>query len=371
MKSFGGTEIVKKTGVLTLYAVLVFACLTGCGGSKPVETKAETPATEEVRENTAEEAPAEETETVTPSAQEERVDLGNLTLVDNDEIKIVAKDMLLSETEAMVSVSVENKTAEMGIDIEDGLLNDTEVADTIWVDENDSSHMLLQIAPGESMDVWVRIRNFVPQDSKKIVLSFWCPDSDNLYSSVPIYPYGAEPVAEISTDNPFIEAATDTKTVKVYYDPDVLEDFLGSYGNFISLSCIDWEAVPYDYLFEVYDFDSVEAYAQDRVDSINVTHQDAAASGVQEIQIAGQTVKYFRIDYNVKSYYSDDPNVDVKTMTDEEIEQLDFELKAESKVYNVIELDSGVLLTFQDDLTVPELYAMYETAFQSIKIVVE
>lgn len=179
---------------------LAASCMAGCGGSESASEEPAAEATEEIEETEeVKEAEAEEDDEPKP----EIIDLGNAVLIDNDEMKIIAKDLEVysgefggSKYNAKLNVAVENKSDQDRIILDSAWLNNNE-SWASWRFDKSHAGTELEIASGEIIDAKMDIADseIRAQGGKltDIVIVFLsAKDFETKYESEHIYPYGEE-----------------------------------------------------------------------------------------------------------------------------------------------------------------------------------
>lgn len=238
----------KKKWLAGLLIFMMSATLfTGCGGSSDADAgdadaavEAETEiagATEDVNEADAAEAEDEEAE-----PEPEIVELGDVVLVDNEEMKVVAKSMEVfygvegnSRYETIVNVSVENKTEAEIIIVDYARVNGFECL-PMWQFEENSHGNGLEIGAATIVDAKIRLSDSsvraTGEQVTDIVIAFESPmDYETVFESVHIYPYGEEAV--VSYERPVQETdvvVVDNEQVSVILTESIKEQ------DYISIS---------------------------------------------------------------------------------------------------------------------------------------
>ena len=201
----------RKRTVMSLIAAVSMSCLLGCGGGTTTSDNAA--ATEKVSEESVtdtKEGTEKEEEKKEEKAEpvSETFELGDMVLVDNEEIKVVAKSIEIFDAaqekvykrkyDTVINVFVENKTDEGLVFIGGAYVNGLKTYAS-WIFEENSGGNAVEIAGGESADTRIELsdsairkQGYNPTD---IVIEFESAlDNKVIFESVHIYPYGEENV---------------------------------------------------------------------------------------------------------------------------------------------------------------------------------
>lgn len=383
----------KKLCSFMLAATIVAMILSGCGGSsaKPASQPAKTEsavssaATAETPAETFSESGKGIKKIDLPKAEGEsdNTAAGKIVLLDNEDLQILLNDIEPLEENGffggIMNVTIENKTGAKRLGVTNCRVNGNDSPMGFYVDNNSSSGGK-EIPANSTFDEKILIHAINPEELTNIEIGFrTSKDWDKVYDAQPVYPKGEENAKKsesasasgegfpslMTTDGyPYIDIETKSKKGKLYYHPEILFD-VASYGSSIVMAGID-EAVVEAFMMDLYEHASVEEFVKYTVDNLSRSREDVVATAIEERQHAGVTIKTFHVDYNKKSYISDEK---IENMSDEEIAKLDFKLVPESKEYNVVEHESGWLLALRGPLVEDE--AEFTAIFNAIKIVAE
>jgi len=201
----------EKILALLLAAAMCLALLCGCGSSAKENGDAQEATAADAQTVQEAEPVAEETADVASLIPEEpepeivTIDLGNAVVLDNEELKLIVKEMYVYDMgDAEISVSLENRTANNYVLIGPAYVNSF-ACGAWWKLGENSSGNALEIAPGEVKDAVINLYcDEVGRQGAKhseILLSFEASNSyagdQALFWTEPIYPYGQENVEKM------------------------------------------------------------------------------------------------------------------------------------------------------------------------------
>lgn len=243
----------KKLTVMTMIAAMSLSCLMGCGGSadtakESTDTK-EAVSVETTETGAAEEAAPEEEKKEEEAPVAEEIALADVVLVDNEEMKVVAKKVTLydgshkkaksSKYNTVIDVTVENKTDAEWIEVGDGSVNSLKCS-AIWQYDEDNSGNVLEVAKGETVDAKIEMYDSAIRKQKgkatDIVVSFESvADDGTVFTAEHIYPFGEENAVKYSYELQETDTVLmDNESVRVI----LTECFRYTEENYISMEYV-------------------------------------------------------------------------------------------------------------------------------------